>query len=670
MKKIFIILIFSSIFLSSCVKMDSDLYIDNNLLVSWKTTADFTKANELAKSMSKTIINSWSTNSKKKMPCDNFKSSDNGLLKNSSCVNINKNTAEITYKWLSITDKIVKNNKWYKLDLKSFINSNNGSNTNSKASINMMKWMWLEMNYNLYFSGTIIEANIWKIDWNILKFNIYDTLDIKDPYVIFKLNRNKWKKDEIINNLQCNYIKWKKVYIITSTDNKINYSTSPVVIKYKKTLNSQMDNLIYEPEKNKFAFKGNDLNYADNIPGKTNWFIIKDWDIVNNKYKYWKNSVFAYSPNWNHFAYTILENSKYIVVKDWIKSDKKYDEINNLIYSPNWKKLAYSSKNEWKRYIINNWVKKDIYYDIWEYDSFYGINNLVYSFSWDELSYSYKWYIIKNWIQFKDRHSYIHKIKYINKSNSIIYLTSDTKITQSIPDKDWFVSVFNEDYSNLIINWVKSKNYPYIWNLTLSPDWKGIAYIATKDNWKSIIVKDSVESKEYDNVKNLIYSYDWKSFSFLWKENWYWYIIKDWKKINTKYKYIDSISYEQNSNNLKFITSERNWNWYLIKETCNQNNNSNTSNMINNSQDNILEKTKIKSQLFKQLILSKRHLNKTFQWRKNIKTIDLIVKKLSKLKLEKLMWKLKKIDTSLTKFRKYKDMLNYLEAKVWLELSK
>jgi len=70
----------------------------------------------------------------------------------------------------------------------------------------------------------------------------------------------------------------------------------------------------------------------------------------------------------------------------------------------------------------------------------------------------------------------------------------------------------------------------------------------------------------------------------------------------------------------------------------------------------------------KQLIISKSQLNKNIKWRKNIYLVDLIIKKLSKNKLERLLLKLEKIDVSKPALYKYKSLLNYLEAKIWLEL--
>ncbi len=79
---------------------------------------------------------------------------------------------------------------------------------------------------------------------------------------------------------------------------------------------------------------------------------------------------------------------------------------------------------------------------------------------------------------------------------------------------------------------------------------------------------------------------------------------------------------------------------------------------------------KSKWELTKQLMLSNMILKKSNKWKNDIKSIDLLTSKLDKSKLEKIYLKIIKIDTSSNKMSKYKNMLDYLEAKIWLELLK
>jgi hypothetical protein len=74
----------------------------------------------------------------------------------------------------------------------------------------------------------------------------------------------------------------------------------------------------------------------------------------------------------------------------------------------------------------------------------------------------------------------------------------------------------------------------------------------------------------------------------------------------------------------------------------------------------------------KQLILSKTKLNKTTSWKSQIKSIDSLISKQTTQKLEiifKNIWPIKSKMNTKTK-NKYTDLLDYLEASIWVKLWK
>jgi len=74
----------------------------------------------------------------------------------------------------------------------------------------------------------------------------------------------------------------------------------------------------------------------------------------------------------------------------------------------------------------------------------------------------------------------------------------------------------------------------------------------------------------------------------------------------------------------------------------------------------------------KQLILSKSILNKTEKWKSQIKSIDILINNKSNDKLEVIFKNILTIKSKMnTKTKnKYSDLLDYLEANIWVKLWK
>jgi hypothetical protein len=70
----------------------------------------------------------------------------------------------------------------------------------------------------------------------------------------------------------------------------------------------------------------------------------------------------------------------------------------------------------------------------------------------------------------------------------------------------------------------------------------------------------------------------------------------------------------------------------------------------------------------KQLFFAKNNLKKTSKGRNIIKKINLITEKVNYKKLEKVYVKIQSLLSSVRKHKKYKYVLNYLEARIWLKL--
>ncbi|MFK7779620.1 MAG: hypothetical protein QM490_00520 [Candidatus Gracilibacteria bacterium] len=204
MKKVLGVLIITcSLFLSSCIKMDSELYIKDDLSLEGKMRVDYTQLNAMANSMTD-FGTGVTTNQEIAMPCEQLQSSTGGLSTGEymemSCENISENIAEVTGKGGSIEDMTTIKDGNYLLDLKSIIDSNNSDDSKTEEeninSVNMLRTMGFEMNYSIEFPTNIIESNIGNINGKVLTFNVYDVVDGIDPYVIFENNGNLVERED------------------------------------------------------------------------------------------------------------------------------------------------------------------------------------------------------------------------------------------------------------------------------------------------------------------------------------------------------------------------------------------------------------------------------------------------------------------------------------------
>jgi len=295
MKKIisFLFIVILAFILSSCIKTNTEITIDKNLVVEKKTVQDFTKINDIlrkkieeAKQRAKTntwvtFVDEWdkyilktkteywvSTESidKIKKPCENYKKEDlekdKGALefKSYTCKNIDKNKALLSFNWWNIKKYIQEENWKYILKLNN-INWENKSKKQTleerKKAADMYKAYWIEMDFVINFPWKIERTDAWTFENNKLKFNIYDLLESKsdDPEVVFiidpnsetiKQNVTNIVKDNTNVNLKSKWLLYRDMIL---SKNKLEKS-----VKRKKYL-EKLDKIVDKYSNNNKALK-------------------------------------------------------------------------------------------------------------------------------------------------------------------------------------------------------------------------------------------------------------------------------------------------------------------------------------------------------------------------------------------------------------------------------
>ena len=262
----------------------------------------------------------------------------------------------------------------------------------------------------------------------------------------------------------------------------------------------------------------------------------------------------------------------------------------------------------------DDWIVCYWYRTMQEVDDFWKRKFQQKSIEWD-----YKWTKVEdfNFMWFDEHNRYYVSVFdniYIG-SNLFIWATKNNfEILNGMFLKD----INNVYYNEEIINWVNVKSFKAL-NQLWWYDNKNL-YI-----WKKIF-SNNIDYKTIQLIDYLTIID--KNFIYLWDDE----LILTHKEFEEKYYSLSEFEID-----------------FIFKKTNNKN-------------------SKSKFSMIKQAIISKNKLYKTKNWDRYINQIDIIIKKTSENKLEKLSTKLSKFDTSLKKYLKYKDILDYLEAKVYLEL--
>ena len=209
MKKVFI-LCFMIVFLSSCMKLDYDLNVSEDLIMDWKITMDLTKFNAITESMQSSFWTGAIKKTEKKEPCDTYNSKDSNtnssiVFKDVTCKNIDENIAEISWKWLSLKDIVHKVDNGYKIYLNDLSDQSKSQTWTNDFSddkqVAFLKSAWFELNFKLHFASEIVESNVWTIVWKTLNYSLYDTIWVDKPYVIIKTISDNVTLNTILNLL-------------------------------------------------------------------------------------------------------------------------------------------------------------------------------------------------------------------------------------------------------------------------------------------------------------------------------------------------------------------------------------------------------------------------------------------------------------------------------------
>lgn len=348
-----------------------------------------------------------------------------------------------------------------------------------------------------------------------------------------------------------------------------------------------------------------------------------DWNCQYIEWKHYENwnwyvsdtiNYLTYNKNWSTLLYIVKENWKFSLVDNWIKW-KQYDSISPPVFSSDWEKYFYIAKYNSKYFIVNNWI---------EWKQYNSISQAVYSPLWNEISFvsikDGKHTIIKDGIEGKTYDNILF-LRYIPNTTQLSYVAEDWTNFFTVNNWlewkkiKWFSDVYysnnwtpqwliwKSDNSYIpVVNWeVVWSSTEKIFDLAISDDGLNYAYYtATKWNWYNIIVQHNWKpnffkdiksmdgfivswksywfiaklnnekyiavvnwkiSKEYNHIEQLILSNNGSSYSFYWKNETWYFVIKDNIEYG-KYEWISKIWYSPN--NELYIISEEKWKFQFI----------------------------------------------------------------------------------------------------------
>jgi len=234
--------------------------------------------------------------------------------------------------------------------------------------------------------------------------------------------------------------------------------------------------------------------------------------------------------------------------------------------------------------------------------------------------------------------------------------------------------LFDLWYSILVKNWVKLDNYKNIYNPIFSPDWKTLFY-STNIDWieRYFIEKNWYRTEIYsDGIFNFVFSPDSKSYIYSTIKWDYISYLKDWIEIYDMYNSAssDGIIFSSDSKNFAYISTKE-MDTYVVKDwiTISKNNHYNAFKPVlfdANTLYYTAEKdwksfiVKLTCDFEKQFENLKESLNKNNKYKKYIPVIDEIIKNTDKEKLEKVLFKINKLESK-------NSILKYLQLSINLK---
>ncbi len=259
----------------------------------------------------------------------------------------------------------------------------------------------------------------------------------------------------------------------------------------------------YSPDWKSFAYDGD--------TGK-GYVIIKDGAELRNGYMESKAPV--YSPDWKSFAYIAKKkNGKLVVVKDgveWIEYSHIY--YYGLRYSSDWKTFAYPAskdknwRNQWV--MVRNWIESEGRYE--------GVSRPALSSDWKYLAYvagkNGKSIMIKNGVEGKERESVSEPI--FSLDGRVFVYQADSLIIKQTCWWDSINKVATSTTTNNKIQKISIKVPPNrtSYNVGDLLDLSGLVVTITFSDWTR---KDI----EYTNLRDFWLSTSIKDGSKLWSNN-------------------------------------------------------------------------------------------------------------------------------------------------------
>ncbi len=433
-------------------------------------------------------------------------------------------------------------------------------------------------------------------------------------------------------------------------------------------LNDGNDSVFFAKEWEKMFFIKNwekVWEYDDIIIGigYITWYQWKNFLIVKRDWRYFLISEFTEIWSYDYvdrsdFSCSLDESScsfiaerdwKQFIVKDWVEL-KKIDKINKFEYI------------EWTSDVFYYWIDVG-QKNISMINNVELGNNVTQVLSWRDWTYIYvlidtewKKSIINDWIE-SLKYDYLDNLMYFKDSEKLIYL------------------VYDEGKSFMVNNWTEGKKYDDIVDrgevkqkilFTYSANWEKIAYVAKEKDEdgrasKEFVVNNNVEWKKYYLILDIKYSLDGKDLFYVVKEeNSYTY---SWEKIYGKsffvHNWIESKKYDDLYNIEEFLnwdvilSGKNNGEYFKIRYSC--------------SINNILET----SENFANTIISlKTKLESDEKWWPLVNKLEELISKMTDEKLLKFYKLLDSVNFNSSSFVKYKDFLEYLKAKIWIEIYK
>lgn len=369
---------------------------------------------------------------------------------------------------------------------------------------------------------------------------------------------------------------------------------------------------------------------------------------VNAEYKTWSSELLEYTC-------TVMQEEVNEFPEDW--------EITYTALAPI--KKTYDWKNE-----IYWWIKKsDWTFDfvfnetvIWNYEN-------IISYAFGEFSSSYYYIVSKDWKQ--DLYvNWIFQWSYYKIAEVSFGFVNDTYLIK-VMNENWKYQVFSS-LTGL------SEEYVYIDFLMINYSWTSALFTATNGDWDYMFIKDDIESKIFKSIYPIYGWVTWDTFIYVYKENEKWYYNID-GEVSGSY---DSITDLRKSDNIQsyplLIRDSFNIFFYSQWKKSVPSLSITDIYLYNNFlyfawSDNYTyycqrDEIKINKNIYvKNVIVSKNIIESNWKYGKYISQIDQLVESANTIKLETVLWKIKTMKDSFNQ-SKYKNIFNYLEAKIELKL--